>query len=423
MGKAMDLATIIRKFRTDSSGTVAIIFGIAVIPTFLAIGVATDYIRAGAVQSRLQATLDSATLAAASSKTITDAQRIDLATAMFVKNWQSDAISKDIKATPKFEISNGFITGSAKIEMPTAIMQLAGINSMDIGSDVTVTIPGEKKAEIVLVLDYSESMTEVSGGKVKYIAMRDAANKLIGDLNKEIPDKIKVGLVPFSHHVYVTLPKSYVLGQTGTGNWTGCTQDRKYPYNLDDTTPISTNDSTKWGQPQAPDHISYGCSAYPTNNLKVLPLTTDINAVTQQLNKMKPYAFTHIALGVEFGFHVLSPNAPFSEGAEYTDKQTQKFMVVLTDGRQTEPAFGKGSTRTVTQGEKNLVSLCQATKDKGITMITVAFDLDDQATKDRLSQCSSDPSKYFFIAEDDAEVAKAFEDIKKQITAQVFLSK
>ena len=46
-----------------------------------------------------------------------------------------------------------------------------------------------------------------------------------------------------------------------------------------------------------------------------------------------------------------------------------------------------------------------------------------QATKDRLSQCSSDPSKYFFIAEDDAEVAKAFEDIKKQITAQVFLSK
>jgi hypothetical protein len=98
-------------------------------------------------------------------------------------------------------------------------------------------------------------------------------------------------------------------------------------------------------------------------------------------------------------------------------------MVALTDGAQTEPAFGPNGVRNVSQGESNLEQLCAAAKASGITMITVAFDLYDVDTKNRLSGCSSDSTKYFFVAEDDAEIAKAFEEIKKQITAQVFVSK
>lgn len=84
-----------------------------------------------------------------------------------------------------------------------------------------------------------------------------------------------------------------------------------------------------------------------------------------------PYAWTHIALGVEFGFHVLPDNAPFTEAASFDDDETNKFMVVLTDGYQTEPAFGPGSTRTVALGEANLEALCSNAKVNGTTMMTL----------------------------------------------------
>jgi Mg-chelatase subunit ChlD len=352
-----------------------------------------------------------------------EADRIAFAKAIFEKNWKADKTTEDFEVTPVFTVAQGAITGAAEVEVPTALMQLAGIENMNIGSDVTVTIPEEKKVELVLVLDYSYSMTNASGGKVKYVAMREAANKLVDDLAESIPDKLKVGLVPFSHHVYLTLPKTHVAGQIGTGDWTGCTQDRKYPYNVGGETPVIDNEDSKWGQPQAPDHIWNDCTPYAPNNLVILPLTSDMEKVTGQLNSMEPNSWTHIALGVEFGYHLLSSNAPFTEGADFGDKTTQKFMVALTDGEQTEPAFGPGGVRDVPQGESNLEELCAAAKTAGITMITVAFDLYDVDTKNRLSGCSSDSSKYFFIAEDDAEIAKAFEEIKKQITAQVYVSK
>ncbi len=138
---------------------------------------------------------------------------------------------------------------------------------------------------------------------------------------------------------------------------------------------------------------------------------------------MTPYAWTHIALGVEFGFHMLSDSEVFEGGVSYDDEETQKFMVVLTDGAQTEPAFGPGSTRTVAQGEANLEALCTNAKAAGITMITIAYDLDDNATTTRLRNCASDPDENFFVATNAAAVAGAFESIKTLITAQVFISK
>ena len=153
-----------------------------------------------------------------------------------------------------------------------------------------------------------------------------------------------------------------------------------------------------------------------------MPLSTDFDAVRSQLDAMRPYAWTHIALGAEFGFQLLSPNEPFSEGSDYDPKKVDKIMVLLTDGRQTEPAFGNG-TRSVADGESNLEAICQNMKDKGIKIITIAFDLRDKETRKRLSDCSTNPDKDFYVAEESADVAAAFEDISKKITAQVYISR
>ena len=416
-----NLQGLVKRFGTCQRGTVAILYALSAVPVCVAAGSAIDYVRYFAGTTELQSSLDSAALAAASTKDATNEERVALAEATFLANLQNGSLS-GADVTRSFEIEDDTVIAAADMNMPTSFMRFGGISSMELSISAEVAVPGDKKAEIALVLDYSGSMNETIAGGVKYVAMRNAAKDLISDLEAANPEKVKFGLVPFSHHVYGTLPKSHILGQSGPGNWTGCTQDRKYPYNLTDATPTSDN-NTKWGQPQAPVHISSGCSGYASNNLIMKPLTDDFTGLKSRLDIMTPYAWTHIAVGVEFGFHMLSENDTLGDAADYDDDETMKFMVVLTDGAQTEPAFGSGSTRTVPQGESNLETLCTNAKAKGITVITIAYDLDDNATTQRLKNCATDPDSNFFVATDTAAVASAFNNIKTIITAEVFISK
>ena len=410
-----------QRFQNADTGTVAITFALSIIPFLIAAGAAVDLGRFSAAKSHLQAALDAGTLAGAAAIGATSVQRVHYATIAFNANSAAGDIS-GYTPSINFVVGTDSVRGTASVTMPTSLLSVVGIDNLEIGTETEVRIPSNKKAEIAFVLDYSGSMEEVAGTEVKYVAMRNAATKLINDLTADHADKVKFALVPFSHHVYTDLPKSYVLGQTGAGTWTGCTQDRQYPYNLTDTTPTTTN-STKWGQPNAPDHAYWGCSGYISHRLKLRPLTNDFTAVKNQLASMTPYAWTHIALGVEFGYHVLSPNAPYADGVSYSDTSTIKYMVVLTDGTQTEPAFGPNGIRNVSQGEDNLVQLCSNAKASGITILTMAVGIDDSATRNRLQNCATDPTQDFFVINTTDDMSAAFNTITSQIAVQAFVSK
>jgi Flp pilus assembly protein TadG len=414
------VASKLKAFAANQKGTTAVTFALSIVPLLLAGGAAIDYVRYADAQTKLQAALDSGALAVAASANLTDSQRAKAGKDTFESNLKSARIDPtDVFSS--FKVKGTQVSAEASLILPSGLMQIAGLSEMEIAVETEINVPEGKKAEIALVLDYSGSMEEVSGGEVKYVAMKNAAKKLISDLEAANPKNVKIGLVPFSHHVYVTLPEKYISGKTGTGSWTGCTQDRRYPHNLTDATPGTGND-TKWGQAFAKVHASDGCAPYAPKGLKVTPLTNEFGKLRTQLDAMRPNAWTHIALGAEFGYHLLSPNAPFSEGVAYGDKKTSKIMVILTDGRQTEPGFGSG-VRSVAQGETNLERICDNAKDSGITIITMAFDLRDKDTRARLKDCATDADKNFFVAEDSGELASAFEEVKSQITAQVFISR
>jgi Flp pilus assembly protein TadG len=413
------LAVSLRRFAACQKGTTAVIFAIAAVPFFVCAGAAIDYANFLSVKNDLQASLDAGALAAAAPDLTSDDDRIAAADAMFNANMAKGAGSH-LVYDANFTIEDGVVISNATADVPMNFMSLVGISNMQANGLAQVGIAQDKKAEVVLVLDYSGSMGDALDGTIKYEAMRDAATALVNDLSNASPDKVKFGLVPFSHHVYTTLPGAYVVG--GSGTWTGCTQDRRYPHNRTSATPTVSN-ATKWGQPFAPEHAAWGCNGYVEHNLRTVDLTDEFADITDQLSLMTPYAWTHIALGVEFGYHMLSPNAPYTQGAAYDDGETEKFMVVLTDGMQTEPGFGPGTTRTVAQGEANLERLCANAKADGITIITMAFDLADTDTRQRLEDCSTDPAKHFFIADDTEALASAFGAVKEAITAQVYLSK
>jgi Flp pilus assembly protein TadG len=414
------IRTACQRFFRDTAGNVGLIFGISAVPLLAAAGAGLDFAQYLAAKTHLQSSIDSAALAGAAPDLKTDGERIAAANKMFATN-MGDGVASGMPFTGSFELINGKMVGAGTVDVKMHFISFAGPEKMTASGDAEVGVAKDKKAEIALVLDYSGSMGENIDGGVKYEIMKEAATKLVDDLEATAADKIKFGLVPFSHHVYTTLDGAYVVG--AAGSWTGCTQDRKYPHNQTDDTPVNTNDATKWGQPQAPVHLTWGCQGYVDNNLMTVDLTDEFDDVRDQLSIMTPYAWTHIAVGVEFGYHMLSPNAPFTKGASYADDETEKFLVVLTDGMQTEPGFGPGSSRTVARGEQNLEALCDNAKKDGITVISMAFDLNDTGTRKRLQNCASDPDKYFFVANSADDLSGAFEAVKAAVTAEVYLSK
>jgi hypothetical protein len=54
--------------------------------------------------------------------------------------------------------------------------------------------------------------------------------------------------------------------------------------------------------------------------------------------------------------------------------------------------------------------------------LPMAFDLNDAPTVQRLKDCSSDPSKDFFVANDAAALQSAFESIKAAVASEIYLS-
>jgi Mg-chelatase subunit ChlD len=313
-------------------------------------------------------------------------------------------------AEPDIKVNPDSITVSINTERKTAFMRLAGTEEVPIDVMAEVTRPKSKNAEVVLVLDYSYSMV----AKNKYVSMRNAASNLIDKLAESEVSSLKFGLVPFSAMVRLSMPKTYVTQNSATPTWTGCTQDRKYPYNTSDSTPTSNN-NTKWGyiDPIGENSAPHDCQAYKNKELDVVPLTGDLDEVKSRMQAMQPVGNTNIPLGVEFGWHLLSPNEPFTEGAPYDDKETMKFMIVLTDGVQTSRQWGPKDNRSVNNGNANLVTLCSGVKDRGITVYTIAYDVTSAVVTDLLKACAG--SNYFNSSDSAEEIDSVFNEIASRI--------
>ena len=420
-GMKLHLHQCWNRFRSNEAGAIALTFGLVVLPLLLATGIAVDFIVASKQQAKLQSVVDAATLAGANPSHATLEERQAIVQQYLDANLNQVDIGQ--LGTPSVTVEDGAIKVELTTEYPTRFMRLAGYTKQSIGAASTVIIPFEKDAEVAFVLDYSGSMNS----KGKYEAMRDAATNMIDILTKNgtETDRFKFGLVPFSHHVNLSLPGEYVVDEAAGTTWTNCTQDRKYPYNVQDSVPDSADVDTLWGM--SPTN-GYGvgaysvCNPYVANNLVVKPLTDDAQVVKDQLAIMTPHNLTHIALGTEFGWALLSPTAPFTEGADYSDENVEKYLVILTDGVQTEKAWGSSKSHSVPNGETNLEEMCTNIKGTGITIITIAFDLNDTWTEDRLKNCATTPAD-FHIADDNEDLASVFEAIAYKLEEHIRIAR
>ncbi|HSE75527.1 MAG TPA: TadE/TadG family type IV pilus assembly protein [Dongiaceae bacterium] len=193
-------------------GAVAPLVGVCIIMLVGAVGVAVDIGRGQVAQSKLQAALDSAGLAAGAivGQNLTEEKLRPEAEKYLHANFGSSTIDATICDTC-FQLNlsddKSVVTLEAKATLPTTFMRIFGEKSMQVAarSEITRETTG---LEVALVLDLTGSMNEpASAGetKSKMEALRGAADDLINILfgSHDTVDDLWVGIVPFASSVNI----------------------------------------------------------------------------------------------------------------------------------------------------------------------------------------------------------------------------
>ncbi|WP_431557951.1 pilus assembly protein TadG-related protein [Methyloceanibacter sp.] len=188
----------VRLLCRNEKGNVAVLFGLAIIPIVLGVGVAIDYGRALTVRSHMGDAADAAALAIGSWPGLSEAELKVKAQQFFTANYPPSELGSAGAINVSLSGDDIFVSVSGSV--PTTFMKLANINSVDVGATTKVT-KRERNIELALVLDTTGSMD--SGGKMS--AMQNAAKKMVQDLfkGKSTSDSLKISVVPFAAAVNV----------------------------------------------------------------------------------------------------------------------------------------------------------------------------------------------------------------------------
>jgi Flp pilus assembly protein TadG len=391
-------------FWKNTSGNVAIMFGLVSVPLLLAAGAAMDFSHASYVRTVLQGAADAAALVGGTTRDKSDTNLQLVVEQYLAANHAQDVVKHISKIEQHYNSDEGTFTVEVKGELATSFMAIAGITEMDVGARSVVNT-GSEALELALVLDNTGSM---SGSKIANL--KAAANSLVGILEAEASSYagIKIGVVPFSEYVNIGVGQtgSLWLDETGLGAsaWGGCVGSRDAPHD---------------------ERIGSTVPAYPavTNvpcNVPLLPLTENLTTVRSTINTMVAKGNTYIPTGLLWGWNVLDNAAPFSEGAKKgssKNQQTRKAVVLMTDGENTISAsYPMHDLFVPANANAKLETLCEAVKDDLIEVYTVSFMVPTQAIKDILVTCATTPSKYF-DADNSAELLAAFQQIARDLAA------
>ncbi|HEX2727870.1 MAG TPA: pilus assembly protein TadG-related protein [Beijerinckiaceae bacterium] len=418
------------QFISDRRGNVAMIFAIALPMLLGLVGAAIEYGRSADAHSKLQAATDAAALAAARQpRSMPPAEFTTKARQVF-----------DTMLPPGGGITTTEFTASrsgnaievkAKASFATSLIQPLGFSNVDLASE-SRSQSGSRNVEVVLALDNTGSMASNN----KMPELKKAAKRLVDILEQSVtqPGQVKIGLVPFATSVRVN-PASgagyrtatwidftrgdgsatvcsqaggnwgWLLGQicvdhsnndVNKSTWQGCIEDRASPNNATDARVETGNLATMYPALQ-------NCRQDENHLVFVQPLSTAYSSLRTAIDNMTPGGNTNVTIGVAWGLSLLSRQDPFPEGVAYTDKEVAKFLIVLTDGQNTQDRFDNcgGTQSCIARMNARTLAACDAAKnavtDPNLNRITVYTIRVIDGDADLLRRCASDPSKFFDV--------------------------
>ena len=200
-----------RDYAGNERGSVAIIFGLTAFVVVTIVGGAVDFGRAYNGKAKLQATLDSASLASAAAYLHDPNHDVTNAIA-HGQNYFNAIMSNEPGATmtSTLNVESQTVTMTASMPVKTPFLTLVGINTITLAAyseaTTTETLGGQgKEVELSLMLDITGSMAWASGGAgsgTKLAAMQTASKSFVDVLipNTGTP-KAKISLAPFAERL------------------------------------------------------------------------------------------------------------------------------------------------------------------------------------------------------------------------------
>jgi Flp pilus assembly protein TadG len=181
-----------------------------------------------------------------------------------------------------------------------------------------------------------------------------------------------------------------------------------------------------------------GCSLQP-----IIRLTDNYSALRTAVTDMVATGNTNVPLGSMWGWHTLSPNAPFGDGLPYNSERLQKIIIIMTDGANVMSdnagpldsfynglgyiwqgrlgiTSGNDSTRRTRMDNRMdhataaTEDLCGNMKTAGIEIYTVAVQVDSQA-QTLMRRCATTAADHYFAVDSASGIGAAFDRIAGRI--------
>jgi hypothetical protein len=170
-------------------------------------------------------------------------------------------------------------------------------------------------------------------------------------------------------------------------------------------------------------------------------MTNDQGPINTEIDSLQAKGSTVLPAGLLWGWRVISPGAPFTEGVDYSNDKYTKAIVLMTDGENDVGggsfytgvdesyynAFGyarnghlgstSGSNAEDTLDTKTL-TVCNAIKNLGIRLYTIGLGV-TQHSQTLLTDCASTDdqgNKLFYNSPTSDQLASIFQDIAQGLS-------
>lgn len=324
-----------------------------------------------------------------------------------------------VSVSPGGEVRSVCVETRAEVDL--ILMDAIGISSDTVSARACA---GFNNMEIVLAIDNSGSMKGTPIAQVN-----QAAENLVDLVLPEGSQAaIKVGLVPFRGKVRVP------------GGYDGLPQGCR---NADGTLNEGLRDEYYGQEYRYPSYYSLRVSSDTCSNIPLIqPLSDNRDKLISSIRKQDAQGAgsgTLISEGIKWGRHVLSPEAPFTEGE--SEDRIRKIMIVLTDGDTedgmcggtyrarytpnnywTNAYYGMGDTESHCQdgGPLNdaMLSEAQLAKEEGVEIFAIRYGVSDNVDVNLMKAVASSKEgtdDHYF----DAPSAYDIQDVFKQIGRQL----
>jgi len=201
--------------------------------------------------------------------------------------------------------------------------------------------------------------------------------------------------------------------------WHGCVGSRPNPLDTRDSD-YATRIPALMKRPGQPSSQEVTCGT------PVLDLTTSANSVKNTITNLTPNGETYIPAGLLWGWRQLSAAEPFAAHTPSQTEPVRKFIVLMTDGLNTKsPTYPHHDGSDGALSNDRVKEICRniaADRATNAVIYSVAFDVQDAATKKILSDCARQTNGQFFDAQNQTQFLDAFSRITSFI-AELRLAK